>query len=124
MELIFGKNNLRRISLILLPGIIIALLIALLNKPENLTDLLSLVLVVDIVSGIISNSTKPTQEAWLKVRNIYKYLFLTIHLTLYPAILVVIVENDILQNILIFLLIVKISIFTYGQRKIITKASN
>lgn len=117
MELIFGKISPKRILLILLPGALIALLIAYFYELRDLTDLFSLVLAVDVVSGIISNSTKPTQKAWLSVKSIYRYLFIVIHLTLYPALLLVIVENNTLQNILILLLLVKISIFTYGQRK-------
>lgn len=121
MELIFGKISPKRILLILLPGAFIALLIAYFYKLRNLNDLFSLVLAVDIVSGIISNSTKPTQKAWLGVKSIYRYVFIVIHLTLYPALLVVFVGNNALQNILILLLLLKISIFTYGQRKKLIK---
>lgn len=121
MELIFGKNSLGRISLILSPGLLAALLIAYFNKPDNLVDILGIVLVVDIVSGIISNATKPTQKAWLKIKITYRYSFIFFHLTLYPILLFVLVDNTTLRNTLALMLLVKTLIFIFGQRKKLIK---
>lgn len=87
MDLIFGKNSPRTITLILLPGAVVALVIAYVINLNSLVDLPGILLAIDIVSGVISNATKSTQKAWFKVKNIYRYLFIGFHLTVYPAIL-------------------------------------
>jgi hypothetical protein len=116
MNFLFGKNNPKIIVLILLCGVLLSGLIAFYIKPDRFQDYLLLLLSFDIGSGLVSNATKSTQREWLKVKHIYKYVFIIFHLLIYSLIIVVLSKSTEISVILIVLLYIKTAFFAYGQK--------
>ncbi len=93
MNLVFGKNDFIRIISILLPGFILATLVLVFQNIKSLSDWLLIILSVDLGAGIASNLTKETQKAWSKVSLVYILLFIAMHMSIYPLLIILFVKK-------------------------------
>lgn len=116
MNLLFGNNKPKTIFLILLSGALLAGVVAFLIKPNSIKDYFLILLSFDIGSGLVSNATKSTQREWLKIRSIYKYLFIIFHLLAYPLLIIFATSDIEILISLIVLLYIKTAFFVYGQK--------
>lgn len=114
-EYLFGKNTkLVEAALILLAGIGFGVYIALILNQSLFDNIIVGILSADILSGLISNSRKETNQIWSEQGKMTHVIFLTYHLSIYPIILILFINSYIILGLLIFLLIIKVSFYTIG----------
>lgn len=123
MELLFGRKTFLQILAILFVALTLVISCAEYIRPSNARDYVLLIIVADLSSGLISNATRSTQQAWLKVRPIFKYLFIIFHLFVYPFIIFAASQYPPLTIVLLATLLVKTCFFILGQRKTLLNRS-
>jgi hypothetical protein len=114
-EHLFGKDTkIVEAALILLAGIGFGVFIAFILNQTLFENIIVSILSADILSGLISNSRKETNQIWKMQSKMTHVMFLTFHLTIYPVILIIFIKNYLILGLLIFLLIIKVSFYTIG----------
>ena len=113
-KLLFGKLSITRILLILVPGLIAGTLLFFLHPHPTAFTWLTSILVIDLVSGMISNQLEYTHRAWQAIKPIYAYIFIGFHTLIYPAILLIIENNYLILVTLLLILSVKLYGFIRG----------
>lgn len=113
-KLLFGKLTITRMLVILLPGFLSGILLLWLHpNPTPLIGLTAFIM-VDLVSGMISNQLVDTNQAWQDTKPIYAYVFIGIHTLIYPVIIYVIEKDYLIFGILLFILSIKLHGFIRG----------
>lgn len=115
MLLMFGSKSYRRIALLIIPGILLACLVAILERPREVGQWLTILISVDIGAGLVSNATSLTRLAWVNVKITHKHLFIIFHLFIYPLIIINISKKLVVTSILLILLFIKTTYFIKGQ---------
>ena len=114
LKLLFGKLTFPRILIILIPGLLAGILLWWLHPNPTSLTWLTVLLTVDLVSGMISNQLEDTHQAWQDIKPIYAYVFIGFHTVIYPIILLS-VENDyLIFGTLLLILSVKLYGFIRG----------
>jgi hypothetical protein len=114
LKLLFGKLTFPRILIILIPGLLAGILLWWLHPNPTSLTWLTVLLTVDLVSGMISNQLVDTNQAWQDIKPIYAYVFIGFHTVIYPIILLS-VENDyLIFGTLLLILSVKLYGFIRG----------
>jgi hypothetical protein len=114
LKLLFGKLTMKRILVILLPGLLAGILLFWLHPQPSALTWLTVLLVIDLVSGMISNQLENTHRAWQTIKPIYAYLFIGFHTLIYPVILLMIENNYLILGSLLLILSVKLYGFIRG----------
>lgn len=114
LNLIFGKLTFKRVSVILLPGILAATLVGVFHPAFTPWTWVIIISTLDITSGLISNQFKETHQAWQKLKPIYAYVFIGFHALVYPIILLLIEIEPLIISTLLVLLTVKLYSFIRG----------
>jgi hypothetical protein len=114
-ELLFGKNTKTlEAILILLAGAGFGVFIGINLNQTIFENIVVGILSADILSGLISNSRKETNQIWNELGKMTHVVFLSYHLTIYPVILILFVKSYMVLGLLIFLLLIKVSFYTLG----------
>ncbi len=114
LKLLFGKVTLKHIAFILGPGFIAGILLLWFHPYPSSLTWLSALLTVDLVSGMISNQLSGTHQAWQANKPIYAYLFIIVHMAIYPVILFFIEKNSFIFMSLLIVLSIKLYGFIKG----------
>jgi cytochrome c oxidase subunit IV len=114
LKLLFGKVTFKRLSVILIPGILAATLVGVFHPAFSPWTWVIIVSTFDITSGLISNQFTETHQAWQKLKPIYAYVFIGFHALVYPIILLLIEIEPFIISTLLVLLTVKLYSFIRG----------
>ena len=78
--------------------------------------ILTSVLAFDIFAGLLSNSQEKTHLAWGRVSKSYHKLFVVIHLTLYPLMVILFNVSIPLMILMLAMLLAKTAAFALGNK--------
>ena len=118
-ELLFGKNQDNRVVLLILVSSFSFSGYILWLYPLTLYTVLTAILALDIFAGLMSNLQPQTNQAWKKQRSSSRLLFVIIHLTIYPLLIVLFQVSLPLMTLMLVLLLTKTTAFVVGTKKII-----
>ena len=116
-ELLFGKNQDKRVVLLILVSSFSFSGYILWLYPLTLYTVLTAILALDIFAGLMSNLQPQTNQAWKKQRSSSRLLFVIIHLTIYPLLIVLFQVSLPLMTLMLVLLLTKTTAFVVGTKK-------
>ncbi len=116
LALVFGSTAPATMLRILVPGMVSGVVVGWVLGISSLPHIVIVLATIDIVSGCISNATRATRYHWQQQSRMRRYIFVGIHLVLYPYALWLLPMPTWLFSCLLILLGTKISLFGYGQR--------
>lgn len=112
MNLLIGANPRKAdIVLALMLGLLLASLSLILQYPMTWPAIITALLALDIGAGLISNATTSTNQAWREQRRQRQWIFVIFHLTVYPAVILLVSESHVVSYMLIGFLVIKTGLF-------------
>jgi hypothetical protein len=116
LSLLVGENqDIRIVIMILTPPAFFSLFV-LLSYSMDYRTILTSVLAFDIFAGLLSNSQEKTHLAWGRVSKSYHKLFVVIHLTLYPLMVILFNVSIPLMILMLAMLLAKTAAFALGNK--------
>ena len=98
----------------LLVGAVLASSVLVIGGVESWKSILLALLAWDIGSGLMSTSNEGLHQAWRAQSRTNRWLFVIFHLTVYPAIVILISPNVGISVLLVGLLLAKTVFFAAG----------
>lgn len=112
MNLLIGANPRKAdIVLALMLGLLLASLSLILQYPMTWPAIITALLALDIGAGLISNATTSTNQAWREQSRQRQWIFVIFHLTVYPAVILLVSESHVVSFMLIGFLVIKTGLF-------------
>lgn len=112
MNLLIGANPRKAdIVLALMLGLLLASLSLILQYPMTWPAIITALLALDIGAGLISNATTSTNKAWREQSRQRQWIFVIFHLTVYPAVILLVSESHVVSFMLIGFLVIKTGLF-------------
>lgn len=112
MNLLIGANPRKAdIVLALMLGLLLAALSLILQQSVTLSAIFTALLALDIGAGLISNATTSTNQAWREQSRQRQWIFVIFHLTVYPAVILLVSASLVVSFMLIGFLVIKTRLF-------------
>ena len=102
------------VVLMLLVGAVLASSVLVIGGVESWKSILLALLAWDIGSGLMSTSNEGLHQAWRAQSRTNRWLFVIFHLTVYPAIVILLSPNVGISVLLVGLLLAKTGFFAAG----------
>lgn len=116
---IVGRDPDRRVLLTAaLAGAVLAALVFSVEQSEPLARSVAALLALDVGAGLVSNASRSTRSFWADRSIGARRTFLVVHLTVYPAALVLLVHTGWLRWLLFGALLVKVALFAGGAQRL------
>jgi uncharacterized membrane protein HdeD (DUF308 family) len=112
MNLLIGANPRKAdIVLALMLGLLLASLSLILQQSMTWPAIITALLALYIGAGLISNVTTSTNQAWREQSRQRQWIFVIFHLTVYPAVILLVSESHEVSLVLIGFLVIKTGFF-------------
>ena len=116
---LIGRDPDPRVLLVAaLAGTALVALVLGVEEGGRLTRAAAALLALDVGAGLVSNGSRSTRSYWAGRSLAARRTFVLVHLTVYPAALVLLVDTGWLRWLLVGALLVKIALFASGPRRI------
>jgi hypothetical protein len=116
---IVGREpNPRILAAAVLVGVVLAAAVLGVERSEPFTRMVAALLALDVGAGLVSNASRSTRSYWAERSRVARLTFLVVHLSVYPAALVLLVGEAWLQWLLIGALCIKTALFATGARRV------
>ncbi len=112
--LVFGTLDWRHIAIIIVPGLIVGSVVWELYDGVLWERIVVLLLTIDLVAGGISNATPQTNAAWRRLVRWYRWLFVAVHVCVYPLVLWLLMASHGLFWVMLVILAIKMLFFVRG----------
>jgi hypothetical protein len=113
-RLLFGTLDWRRVLVIIAPGLIMGGVAWLIYDGALFQRSIVVLLMMDLVSGAISNATPQTNAAWRLLTRWHRWMFVVVHVCVYPLVLWQLMAPQELLWVMIIILAVKLLVFVRG----------
>lgn len=113
-RLLFGTLDWRRMVSIIIPGIGVGSLIWLMYDGALWQRIIVVLLTIDLVAGAISNATPQTNAEWRRLTRWHRWLFVAVHVCVYPLVLWQLMASHGLFWAMLIILTIKIMFFVRG----------
>jgi len=100
-----------------LTGAALAVLVLGVERSAPTVRVLAALLVLDVGAGLVSNASRSTRSFWAGRSVAARMTFVVVHLTVYPAALILLIGTAWLQWSLVGALLVKTVLFVQGSRR-------
>ncbi len=116
---VVGRNPDPRVLLTaVLTGAALAALVLGVERSAPSVRVLGALLALDVGAGLVSNASRSTRSFWAGRSVAARMTFIVVHLTAYPAALVLLIGTAWLQWSLVGALLVKTALFMAGSRRV------
>lgn len=113
-RLLFGTLEWRRVLVIIAPGIVLGGVTWLIYDGALWQRIIVVLLMMDLVVGARSNATIHTNVAWRLLPRWYRWVFVEVHVCVYPLVLWQLTVPQALLWVMIITLVIKLLVFVRG----------
>lgn len=113
-RLLFGTLDWRRMVSIIMPGIGMGILIWVIYDGALWQRSIVALLTFDLVAGALSNATPQTNAEWRRLTRWQRWLFVAVHVGLYPLVLWMLMAAHGLFWVMLIILTIKMIFFVRG----------
>jgi hypothetical protein len=113
-RLLFGTLDWRRMASLITPGIGAGILVWLIYDGALWQRSIVALLTIDLVAGALSNATPQTNAAWRRLMRWHRWLFVAVHVCLYPLVLWLLMAAHELFWVMLMILTIKMMFFVRG----------
>ena len=115
LQLVFGPNpDWQRVLLVLLTGLVFGIYTFWIQESGVFLRILGALVAADIGAGLVSNARGKAPKEWKNLGPLFPWIFVVLHLTVYPVVVILLISQSALRALLLGLLAMKVGFFAIG----------